>query len=225
MKYLVLIPARGGSKRVPKKNIKLLNGKSLICYTVDAAREIFLDDDICVSTDSENIKKVVEQTGLFVPFLRPEYLATDTAGSYEMILHAVEYYEQKGKQYDAIVLLQPTSPFRQAMQIKEAIANYSNEIDMVVSVKEAKANPYYTLFEETNGFLKKSKKGNFIRAQDCPKVYEYNGAIYVINIESLKKSKLGDFKKVKKFVMDEESSLDIDTPLDFLIAQTILTNR
>jgi N-acylneuraminate cytidylyltransferase len=94
---------------------------------------------------------------------------------------------------------------------------------MVVSVKETKANPYYTLFEEKDGFLEKSKKGNFVRAQDCPKVYEYNGAVYIINIDSLKKTKLSDFKKVKKFVMDEKSSLDIDTPLDFLVAQIILT--
>lgn len=225
MKYLVLIPARGGSKRLPKKNIKLLNGKPLIHYAIDAAREVFSDEDICVSTDNEDIKRVAEETGLYVPFLRPDYLATDTAGSYEMILHAVEFYEKKGIEYDVVVLLQPTSPFREARQIKEAIATYSSEVDMIVSVKEAKANPYYTLFEEENGFLEKSKKGDFLRMQDCPKVYEYNGAIYVINVNSLKKAKLSDFKKVKKFVMDEESSLDIDTPLDFLIAQTILTKR
>lgn len=223
MKCLVIIPARGGSKRVPKKNIKLLDGKPLIYYTINAAREIFLDENICVSTDSEEVKEVVEQINLNVPFIRPDYLATDTAGSYEMILHAVEFYEAQGKVYDVVVLLQPTSPFRSAKHIKKALDIYSSDIDMVVSVKETKANPYYTLFEEEEGFLKKSKNGNFVRVQDCPKVYEYNGAIYIINIDSLRKTKLSDFKKVKKFVMDEKSSLDIDTPLDFLVAQTILT--
>lgn len=225
MKCLVIIPARGGSKRVPQKNIKLLDGKPLIYHTIDAAREVFLDENICISTDSEDIKGVVEQTNLYVPFIRPDYLSTDVAGSYEMILHAIAFYEEKGKVYDTVVLLQPTSPFRRAKHIKKALDIYSSDIDMVVSVKETKANPYFTLFEEKDGFLEKSKKGDFVRAQDCPKVYEYNGAIYVINIKSLKKTNLSDFKKVKKLVMDEESSLDIDTPLDFLIAKTILTKR
>jgi N-acylneuraminate cytidylyltransferase len=123
MKCLVIIPARGGSKRVPKKNIKLLDGKPLIYYTINAAREIFLDENICVSTDSEEVKEVVEQINLNVPFIRPDYLATDTSGSYEMILHAVEFYEAQGNVYDVVILLQPTSPFRSAKHIKKSIGS------------------------------------------------------------------------------------------------------
>jgi CMP-N,N'-diacetyllegionaminic acid synthase len=143
-----------------------------------------------------------------------------------VLLHAVDFYEKQGYYPDVLVLLQVTSPFRTAHQIKEALAAYNEEFDMVVSVKETKSNPYYVLFEENEeGYLKKSKEGTFTRRQDCPQVWEYNGAIYVINIQSLKKSPLGAFKKVKKYVMDEVSSHDIDTPLDWKIAEYIINNQ
>lgn len=225
MKYLVVIPARGGSKGVPKKNIKLLKNKPLIHYSVEAARALFDDADICVSTDSEEIKGIVENTGLKVPFLRPAELATDTAGSYEVLLHAINFQKEQGKFYDALILLQPTSPFRTIAHIKGALAKFSPDIDMVVSVMETKSNPYYTLFEETEeGFLVKSKEGTFIRRQDCPTVWEYNGAIYIINIASFLKRPLSNFKKIVKFEMDEMSSVDIDTELDWVIAETIMEN-
>ena len=222
MKPLVIIPARGGSKGVPKKNIKLLGGKPLIYYTIEAAKAVFEDQFICVSTDDLEIKKVVEQTGLKIPFLRPAELATDTAGTYEVLLHALNYYENLEYFPDTIILLQPTSPYRTAEHIKEAIKLYTTEIDMVVSVKETKSNPYFNLFEEdVDGFLKKSKESDYTRRQDCPKVWEYNGAIYVINVESLKKLQISKFQKIKKYVMDELSSLDIDSEMDFKIAEIL----
>lgn len=222
MKFLVIIPARGGSKGVPKKNIKKLNGKPLIHYSIEAAQSIFPNEQICVSTDSEAIKEVAEQTGLKVPFIRPDYLSTDTAGTYEVLLHALEYFQKEGSTFEGIILLQPTSPFRTGAHLKEALDLYDSSIDMVVSVKETAANPYYLLFEENEeGFLKKSKEGNFTRRQDCPKVWEYNGAIYIINVKSLLKSPLHQFTKVRKYIMDERSSVDIDTPLDFTIAEIL----
>ncbi|GGB72014.1 hypothetical protein GCM10007424_10000 [Flavobacterium suaedae] len=225
MKPLVVIPARGGSKGVPGKNWKELNGKPLIHYTIEAARAVFEDSCICVSTDSEKIKKVSESTGLNVPFLRPDYLATDNAGTYEVLLHAINYYEQKSYFPNVIVLLQPTSPFRNSNHIKEALKLYNNNYDMVVSVKETKSNPYYVLFEENDeGWLEKSKKGDFTRRQDCPKVWEYNGAIYVINVEELKKVSLANLKKVKKYVMDDISSHDIDNNLDWKFAEVIASD-
>lgn len=222
MKPLVIIPARGGSKGVPEKNIKLLNGKPLIHYTIEAAREVFKDDEICVTTDDLEIKNVAEKTGLKVPFLRPQELALDNSGTYEVLLHAIQFYEEKKYYPDTIILLQPTSPFRTSNQIKEAIEEYTDDIDMVVSVKETKSNPYYILFEENErGFLEKTKEANFTRRQDCPKVWEYNGAIYVINIETLKKVPLNKFKRIKKYEMDEFSSHDIDTLFDWEVATTI----
>ena len=225
MKPLVVIPARGGSKGVPNKNIKLLNGKPLIQYTIEAARKVFTDEQICISTDDLKIKEVVENIGLKVPFIRPNELATDTAGSYEVLLHAISYYESIGYNPDTIIMLQPTSPFRTGKHIKEAMKLYDTTLDMVVSVKETSSNPYFLLFEENEeGFLSKSKESNFVTRQDCPKVWEYNGAIYIINVESLKKRPINKFTKVKKYVMDEMSSHDIDSMLDWRVAE-ILSNK
>jgi len=109
---LVVIPARGGSKGIPHKNIKPLGGKPLICYSIDVARQITSDENICVTTDDDEIIKVVEDYGLKVPFKRPAELATDNCGSNEVILHALKFFEDKGKKVDRIILLQPTSPFR-----------------------------------------------------------------------------------------------------------------
>tara|TARA_R110001583_G_scaffold82491_1_gene218772 strand:- start:9740 stop:10429 length:690 start_codon:yes stop_codon:yes gene_type:complete len=223
MKPLVIIPARAGSKGVLGKNIKLLNGKPLIQYTLDAAKEVFHDDEICVSTDSLEIKIIVEKNGLVVPFIRPSELATDTASTYDVLLHALDYYERKNYFPDLVVLLQVTSPFRTGKQIKEAMSLYKDQYDMLVSVKETKSNPYYVLFEENEkGFLRKSKKSDFTRRQDCPKVWEYNGAIYLINPESLKKSNLNSFKKIVKYEMNEFSSHDIDTEFDWKIAEYMM---
>lgn len=219
---LVIIPARAGSKGIPKKNIKLLNGKPLISYTIESAKKIVPLADICVSTDGSEIKQIAENYGIKVPFLRPEHLACDTSGTYEVLIHALDYYEQQGKTYEIVLLLQPTSPFRQINHIKEAIESYSSDLDMVVSVKETKVNPYYNLFEEDKGYLVKSKKGKFSRRQDIPKVYEYNGAIYVINVKTLKENKMADFSKVKKYVMDDISSIDLDDKLDWKFCELII---
>lgn len=223
MKILVIIPARGGSKGIPHKNIKPLNGKPLIYYTIDCARAICDDADICVSTDDDEIIKVVEDYGLKVPFKRPEELATDTAGTYEVLLHALDFYEKNGVHYDVVVLLQNTSPFRAPQQVKEALSLYREDVDMVVSVKECAANPYYCVFEENQeGFLHICKgEGNIFRRQDAPKVYEYNGAIYVMNAYVLKTTHMHKMQKRVKYVMDDLSSFDLDTMWDWKMAEMI----
>lgn len=224
MTPLIIIPARGGSKGIPHKNIKELNGKPLIYYTIDVARAITDDDNICVSTDDVGIIQCVEQYGLNVPFVRPAELATDKAGTYEVLLHALNFYENNGRNFDVVVLLQNTSPFRTATDINEALSLYNPNIDMVVSVKESTVNPYYNCFEEDDdGFLQISKgDGLFTRRQDVPKAYEYNGAIYVINPNSLKKSSLGQFKKRVKYVMDELHSVDLDNMIDWMFAEYLI---
>lgn len=217
---LVVIPARGGSKGVPQKNIKPLKGKPLIYYTIDAARALFDDRNIVVSTDDELIRSVVQKYGINVPFLRPPTLATDTASTNDVILHAVAFAESQGLEFDKVILLQPTSPFRTATHISEALALYHDRLEMVVSVKEAASNPYFVLFEENNaGFLQKFKSGDFVRRQDCPKVWEYNGAIYVINLKALRSKPLHGLTLVRKYVMDEYASHDIDTMFDWLFAE------
>lgn len=220
---LFVIPARGGSKGVPGKNIKLLGGKPLIEYTIEVARQLADDQDICVTTDDFGIKTVVENLGLAVPFLRPAELATDKAGTYEVLFHALDFYQSQGKVYKKLVLLQPTSPFRKVWQVQQAMAAWQEGIEMIVSVKETKSNPYYLLFEEnSSGFLEKSKKGSFSTRQECPTVYEYNGAIYVIDVASLRRHPMSSFTQIKKYLMEDVYSVDIDSPLDWLWAETLL---
>lgn len=223
MKILTIIPARGGSKGIPRKNIKPFAGKPLIYYTIDCARAICADEDICVSTDDDEIIQVVEDYGLEVPFKRPDELATDNAGTYEVLLHALDFYEKQGKHYDVVMLLQNTSPFRTPEHVEEALKLYTPDVDMVVSVKECPANPYYCVFEENEeGYLHVCKgDGTIFRRQDAPKVWEYNGAIYIINPESLKKQHMHQFGKRIKYVMDAQSSFDLDTMNDWIIAETI----
>ena len=227
MKILVVIPARGGSKGIPHKNIKLLNGKPLICYSIDIARQIVCDEDICVTTDDDEIIKVVEDYGLHVPFKRPAELATDTCGSNEVIQHAYTFYENQGLHYDIILLLQPTSPFRQVDDVKACVSKYSPNKDMVVSVKPASANPYYDIYEEDeHGNLMISKgDGTIVRRQEAPKCYEYNGAVYVINPRSLMTIGMPNFKKVGFVEMDEIHSLDLDTILDWKYAELLIKDN
>jgi CMP-N,N'-diacetyllegionaminic acid synthase len=226
MKTLIIIPARGGSKGIPGKNIKNLNGKPLIYYSIEIARSLVDDIDICVSTDDLKIKNVVEETGLNVPFLRPLELANDNSSTNDVILHALEFYKTKGVKYECVILLQPTSPLRQKWHVEGAIDLFSLDLDMVVSVKETSANPYYVLFEEDkNGYLYKSKDGNFVSRQECPKVYEYNGAVYIINVKSLYEKPIVKFNKIKKYLMRDEYSIDIDNQLDWMFTDFLINKN
>jgi len=232
MKTLFLIPARGSSKGIPNKNIVELASKPLIGYTIEECLKLskLYDCEICVSTDSNDIKTVAEKFGLEVPFIRPENISTDTATSESVLLHAIEWYKNRGVNFDTVVLLQPTSPLRKSNHIIEAINYYiqnaSKDIDMVVSVKVSKANPYFNLFEENeNGMLTKSIKSNYTRRQDCPTTFEYNGSIYVINIKSLKEKGILNFDKIKKYEMDDISSLDIDEPIDLEICEFFIKKQ
>lgn len=227
MKLLYVIPARGGSKGIPHKNIKLLVGKPLIVYTIEVARALSEDKYICISTDDSEIVRVVEETGLHVPFMRPASLATDTSSTYDVLLHAIQYYEQIGEFFDAVVLLQPTSPLRTAQQVENAIRLFDQSTDAVVSVCESPQNPYYNLFEEdSDGYLNISKgDGKVKRRQEAPAVWMFNGAIYVFNIESLKKGYFDTFKKIRKFVMPLEYSVDLDTSVDWMFLESIMKKK
>jgi N-acylneuraminate cytidylyltransferase len=159
-----------------------------------------------------------------VPYRRPAALATDTSGSREVMLDAMQWADDHGIAYDCVVLLQPTSPMRTVADVEQALNLYTADIDMVVSVAEALSNPYYTCYEtENDGFLHISKgDGLYTRRQDCPKVWEYNGAVYVINPQSLRAHALGEFKRRIPSVMDRSRSIDLDTLTDWMIAETIL---
>ncbi len=222
---LYIIPARGGSKGIPRKNIKLLNGKPLIYYSIDVARKLTDDTHIILSSEDDEIINVAKQTGLRVDYRRPLHLATDTVGSREVILDAMNYADIQGIKYDKVILLQPTSPFRTIEDVKNCINLYNNNVDMVVSVVEASCNPYYNCFEidSKSGYLNISKgDGKYTRRQDVPKALEYNGAIYVINPISLIEKMMGEFSRRVPYEMPRERSLDLDTPMDWIIAETIM---
>lgn len=221
---LWLIPARGGSKGIPGKNVKPFCGRPLVCRAVDQALACKEEvDEVLVSTDSEEIKATALQCGDVVPFMRPAVFATDTASSYSVIMHALDEYGKRGCHFDRVVLLQPTSPLRTEEDIRASLALWNPEIDMVVTVCEARTNPYYNAFETgPDGMLHISKgDGHYTRRQDAPHVWEYNGAVYVMTTAALEKGPMSGFRKIVPSVMDAARSVDLDTPADWLIAESL----
>lgn len=226
MNTLWLIPARGGSKGIPDKNLKPFCGESLVSRAVRQAKDCAGENDVIfVSTDSEAIRKEGKKHGLEIPFLRPKELASDTASTYSVIIHVLEELKKRGQEFERVILLQPTSPFRTLNDIKGSIKKWNPEVDMVVSVTETKSNPYYNLFEtDQKGFLHISKgDGHFTRRQDAPKVWEYNGAIYVMTVDSLLQGPMSGFKKIIPFEMPISRSIDLDTPEDWNLAEHLFS--
>lgn len=221
---LFVIPARGGSKGLPGKNIKYLCGKPLIAYSIDVAR-VFVDDEhICVSTDSEEIKKVVENYGLKVPFLRPDYLATDTASSNDVLVHAVNFFKEQGREYKKLILLQPTSPLRTSQDVQGAIELYRDDIDMVSGMIKSHA-PSILNVENEEGYMVSIFNKDGLGRQFVKEMYETNGAVYIINIKSLLDKGMKGFTRKIKYIMSKANSVDIDDIIDFKLAETILKER
>lgn len=224
MKNLAVITARSGSKGLKDKNIKLLEGKPLFAYSIEAARQSGKFDCIHVSTDSEKYAQIAREYGADVPFLREAALATDTAGTWDVLRAVVQQYATIGQQFDTITLLQPTSPLRDAADIQKAFALFEEkQADSVISVCEVEHSPQLcnTLGENQSmhGFVDLKKVG---RRQDMSTYYRLNGAIYIQTTELLMAQ--GDLYGVHSYasVMSQEHSIDIDTALDFLIAETIM---
>lgn len=221
--FLFIIPARGGSKGVPKKNIKLFLGKPLIYYSVEYARLFVPDENICLSTDDLSIIELVNEINLKAQFVRPLNLASDTADTFSVLVHAYNYFKKSfNKEYKGIILLQPTSPLRVEKHLLEAINLFTENTEMVVSVCEAKSSPYFTIFEEDGGgFLQICKGDNsYSRRQDAPTTYEYNGSIYIINSNVLdQKKSFKEITKKVKYKMSDYYSIDIDTEDDWDYAE------
>lgn len=221
---LFVITARGGSKGLPGKNIKDLCGKPLIAYSIDVARSFTDDEHICVSTDSKEIKGVVEGYGLSVPFIRPDYLATDTATSNDVLVHAVNFYKKQGREYKRLVLLQPTSPLRSVEDVAGALSLYRDDIDMVVSVTKSHA-PAVLCNDDENGYVQLVYNKGATGRQQLHDMYEFNGAVYVMNIQSLIEKGIAGFTKKVKYVMSKKNSVDIDDIYDFYQVETIIRNK
>ena len=223
-KILAVIPARGGSKGVPRKNIKDLGGKPLIAWTIECAKKSKYLDRVIVSTEDNEIASVAQKWGAEVPFMRPKELAQDDTPGVMPVVHAVKMLAQEG--YNYIVLLQVTSPFRMPKDIDSAIEKCVDRgADTCVSLTEAEASPYWMFSlsesEKLQPLLEIDIDANYQR-QKLPVVYQLNGAVYVVEISYLlREHRLIDGNTLG-YVMSAEHSLDIDTLRDFSVAESML---
>lgn len=220
---LAIIPARSGSKGIADKNIKELNHKPLMAYTILACKKSNIFDNILVSTDSIKYAKIAEQYGASVPFLRPEELAADYTSTNDVIVHVLKELKQLGKTYDYIMLLQPTSPLRNKKHILES-ANilFEKHADSVVSICKSDAAPYLEVRLTETGELTMPFPDKQIRRQDYPQTYKLNGAIYFISTSHFLKNKSFYKGRTFPYVMSTFDSVDIDDDFQFKIAEILL---
>lgn len=222
---LGVIPARGGSKTIPKKNIVDLGGKPLIAYTIDSAREAQLVGDIIVSTDCEEIVAVARAFGAEVPFIRPIELATDSADSLGVVLHALEFMEEKNQtKYDAVVMLQPTTPFRKASWIDDALKRLSeSNLDSIVSIVDVGANHPYRMYSlDGNAELVPFVDGvddPMMPRQKLPSVYIRSGDIYATRRSCLLEQRSLIGRHSGGLVIDPKYAVNIDESMDLEVAR------
>ncbi|MEW6619808.1 MAG: acylneuraminate cytidylyltransferase family protein [bacterium] len=222
-KFVGLIPARGGSKNIPLKNIKPFQGIPLIAYTIEEALKSKYLDRIIVSTDDDQIAKISKEYGAEVPFLRPAELATDTAPTLPVIQHALRYLESEGYISDFVVLLQPTSPLRPVKYIDAAIEKIlETNADSVITITESEIHPYWMCKLEGDKVSPFIKTNSSLRRQDLPVIYRLNGAVVVSKTEVILSGKSYQEQDVRAIIMESIYSIDIDTPLDFYIAEKIM---
>lgn len=225
MRNLAIIPARSGSKGLKDKNIKLLNGKPLLAYSIEVARDSGLFSDVFVSTDSEEYAKIALEWGASIPFLRSDELATDTASSLDVIKDAVRRYGEIGKSFDTVALLQPTSPLRKAEDITEGYKQMeSKKANAIVAVCEVDHSPLWCNVLPENGELTQflNKEVTNKPRQSLPTYYRINGALYIFKTEYLMTTDNIFKEKCFAYVMDRFRSIDIDEELDFRITECLI---
>lgn len=224
-RILAIIPARGGSKGIPNKNIIDLCGKPLIQYSIDAAKNSKYIDKVIISTDSEKIAEVSKRYGADVPFLRPESISGDSAKSSDVVVHSIEFLESECEEkYDYIILLQPTSPLRTTKHIDEAISVcIDNNKESLVSVKEVSENPVIMRTIENDKLNEVLRfNGDNLRRQDLPKFYIFNGSIYITTVDFIKNKRIFVDDSTIPFIMDYKVSIDIDNMIDLKVAEYII---
>lgn len=224
MRHIAIIPARSGSKGVKNKNIKELNGKPLMAYTIEAALKSDIFDCVHVSTDSEQYAEVAKKYGAEEPFLRKKKLAGDASSTWDALRWTVEEYGKRGIQFDTVTLLQPTSPMRNAENIKEAFDIFEQKsADAVISVCELEHSIQICNKLGENDSMYRFIDSNKIGArQQLETYYRLNGAIYIQKTELLMSRQNLYGEKSYAYVMDQMHSVDIDNELDFLFAETLM---
>jgi CMP-N-acetylneuraminic acid synthetase len=224
---LGIIPARGGSKGVPRKNIRPLAGKPLLQYTAQAARAAKRLTRVILSTDDKEIADVGRQCGLESPFLRPAHLATDSTPTLAVIEHLLGWLKERGENYDAVCLLQPTTPLRRAQDIDACIELLETSgADAVVSVAPVPAefNPHWVYFKDKAGFLKLStgEPNPIPRRQDLPPAFHRDGSIYVTRRQVILEQHSLYGGRVAAYCVDPERTVNIDTLEDWERAEQLL---
>ena len=224
MNNIAIIPARSGSKGIKDKNIKELCGKPLIAYTIESALDSGVFDEVMVSTDSETYAEIARKYGASVPFLRSAANSSDTASSWDMIEEVLDKYENENRYFDSFCLLQPTSPLRNASNIRDAYKLYYDRSSFaVVSVCEAEHSPLWCGHlpesSEFDGFIDPENIG---QRQAGGKFYRLNGSIYIVNIKRFKNDSFLYQKGSYAYIMSQDQSVDIDTDIDFLLAEILM---
>jgi CMP-N,N'-diacetyllegionaminic acid synthase len=231
-----LIPARGGSKGVPGKNLRLLAGKPLIAHTIDVVLRTPGLCRIIVSTDDPEISKVSKKCGVEVPFQRPEHLASDTAAMMPVVMHAWDWLETQNEKMDGLMLLQPTSPFRTSGLLEKALKTFNeSDSDVLVTLSESHQHPWWMkkiVNDEVKPFMNDCMAPP-VRRQDLPKAYMLSGAIFIWSREALSRRRGLDIgggtqlpnERVTFIKVDRKEGLEIDSEFDFTIAELIAENN
>tara|TARA_B100000780_G_C21110193_1_gene448575 strand:- start:515 stop:1216 length:702 start_codon:yes stop_codon:yes gene_type:complete len=227
-KVLCVIPAREGSKGLKDKNIKILNKKPLIAWSILAAKKCKLIDKIIVSTDSLKISKIAKKYGASVPFIRPKKFAADKSSSFSVLKHAIEFYKNKNIYFDFILMLEPTSPLRNPKDVDFCINKIKKRnIETLVSLtKVVDQHPIFLYSISKENILKPYLKPKklYVRRQDISPLFYLEGSIYISKISTLLKEKTWYHKKTQAFLTEKWKSLEIDDIDDFKLAQFYMKN-
>jgi CMP-N,N'-diacetyllegionaminic acid synthase len=227
-KTLWVVTARSGSKSMPDKNIKLLGGKPLLAYRILSAIEISGSDNVWLSTDNEKYAEIGAAYGAKIPFLRPDYLATDSASSMDVILHAMNFADEKGYSFDYIGMLEPTSPFVHTQTLKDALLALSdnNDAEAIVAVKDVHPNTFFVQDESIylDQLAERFSKANGLRRQDYENQVTPSGGFYISKWQAFKKNRTFYTPKTLAFKVPKECELEIDEPMDWLWAEFLLSS-
>lgn len=227
MSVLAIIPARGGSKGLPGKNIRPLLGKPLIAWSIEQALASKYVDHVYVSTDSEEIAQVARYYGAIVPFMRPKELASDSAKTADVLIHVMEELELTGKKYEHILLLEPTSPLRESVDIDLAYEKLIStpEATSIVGVGVVESqHPAFCVSLTTEGFLQSDNDFKVLRRQDINTIYYYEGSVYLSSIDSFREHKNFYHCRTLGYVFPKCKTFEIDDMVDFTIVEALLKN-
>ena len=229
-KILAIIPARGGSKGLPGKNIRHLQGMPLVAWPIKTALNSNYIDRVIVTTDDANIAKIARSYGADVPFLRPNDLALDTSPSSDAILHALDFCTESDGAYDYIVVLEPTSPLTESVDVDNALDTLiaSDGLAIVGAAKVESSHPVYCATIGSDQFLKPFHRDSFaqpIRRQDVDELYFFEGSLYISDVKKYRETATFYHERTLPYVVPAWKSLEIDTLLDFLMVEAVMKNN